>query len=137
MKNHNVFGPLVLRVSLGVVLIAHSLYLKMMVFGLSGTAGYFESIGLPAFMAYVVFLVEAVTGVMLIIGYKAKIASLIVAPILLGATLVHVPNGWLFTAENGGWEYPLFLTLVAIAVALMGSGGYSLDERQSIATALD
>jgi len=130
MKNSHLFGPLVLRVSLGIVLIAHSLYLKLMVYGLPGTAGFFESIGLPAFLAYVVFVVEAVTGVLLIIGFKTKIASLVVAPILLGATWAHLPNGWLFTAENGGWEYPLFLTIIAIATALIGSGAYSLDARQ-------
>ena len=72
---------------------------------------------------------------MLIIGYKTQIASLVVVPILLGATWVHLPNGWLFTAENGGWEYPLFLTIIAVAAALIGPGAYSVDAKQSMDTA--
>ncbi len=65
-------GVFVFRISFGVVLLAHSLYLKMMVFGLAGTAGYFESIGLPGFLAYVVFGIETVAGIALILGYKTS-----------------------------------------------------------------
>jgi putative oxidoreductase len=129
MNNTNAYGPMVLRIALGSVLIAHSLYLKLMVYGLAGTAQYFSSIGLPSFLAYVVFLVEAIAGIFLIIGFKTKAVSLAVIPILLGATWAHWQNGWLFSAENGGWEYPLFLTVIAIATALTGAGAHSLDDR--------
>ena len=123
------YGASVLRVALGVVLIAHSLYLKLVVFTLAGTAAFFESVGLFGWLAYVVFSVESVTGILLIIGFKTRACAAIVIPILLGATWVHVPNGWLFTAENGGWEYPLFLAIVAACVALIGPGIYALDNR--------
>jgi len=43
-------------------------------------------------------------------------------PIMLGATIVHLGNGWLFSAEGGGWEFPASLTIIAITIALMGSG---------------
>ena len=128
MKNTDIYGRLVLRIALGIVLIAHSLYLKLMVFGLEGTANFFVSIGFPAFLAYAVFIVEAVTGVMLIVGFKTKVAALVTVPVLLGATWVHLPNGWLFTVENGGWEYPLFLTCIAVVIALLDPGAYSLDK---------
>jgi putative oxidoreductase len=32
-----------------------------------------------------------------------------------------------FSAPNGGWEYPAFLTLVAAAQALLGDGKYALS----------
>lgn len=118
------FGALLLRVSLGIVLIAHSLYLKLMVFTLGGTAQFFVSIGLPGWLAYVVFLMEAVGGILLILGYQVRAVAVVLIPILLGATWAHWPNGWLFTAENGGWEYPLFLTVISGAVALIGAGAY-------------
>lgn len=121
------YGALVLRISLGVVLVAHSLYLKLMVFSLGGTAQFFVSVGLPSWLAYVVFLVEAVAGIALIIGYKSRWFALAVVPILLGAAWVHWPNGWLFTAANGGWEYPIFLTFVAISVGLLGDGAYAFN----------
>lgn len=125
------YGALLLRVALGVVLVAHSLYLKLFVFTLSGTAAFFESIGLPGWFAYVVFAVEGVTGIALIIGYKTRICAAVVVPILLGATWAHLPNGWLFTAENGGWEYPLFLAVVAAAAVMTGPGAYALDNRET------
>lgn len=120
------YGALALRASLGVVLLAHSIYLKLVVFTLGGTAEFFVTLGLPGWLAYAVFIIEAVTGVMLIIGYHARIAALAVVPILLGATWAHLPNGWLFTAENGGWEYPLFLVITALTVALIGEGAFAL-----------
>jgi putative oxidoreductase len=115
-------GITVLRVSLGIVLLAHSLYLKLMIFSLSGTAGYFESIGLPGALAYLTFFAEVITGIALIAGFRVRIAALMVVPFLLGATWAHWANGWLFSNANGGWEYPLFMALVAIALAFIGEG---------------
>jgi putative oxidoreductase len=47
-------------------------------------------------------------------------------PILLGATWTHAGNGWLFSAEGGGWEYPLFLSVTAAVQALLGDGAFAL-----------
>lgn len=124
------YGALVMRISLGAVLIAHSLYLKLMVFTLAGTASYFDSIGLPSWLAYAVFSIESVTGVLIIIGYKTRVSAAIVLPILLGATWAHSGNGWVFTATNGGWEYPLFLSFIAAAVALLGPGALALESNK-------
>lgn len=128
------YGALLLRVSLGTVLIAHSLYLKLVVYTLGGTAQFFTSIGLPAWLAYVVFLLEAVGGILLILGYKVRTVALVMIPILLGATWAHWSNGWLFTAENGGWEYPLFLAAMSGVVALIGAGSlvFVPGERHSL-----
>jgi putative oxidoreductase len=124
------YGAFVMRISLGTVLIAHSVYLKLMVFTLAGTANYFESIGLPSWLAYAVFSIESVTGALIIVGYKTRISATIVLPILLGATWAHSGNGWVFTATNGGWEYPLFLSLIAGAVALLGPGALALESNK-------
>ena len=71
-------AALLLRISLGSVLIAHSLYLKGVVFTLAGTAQYFNSLGLPTFSAYLVFGVEALAGAVLIIGVQTRLAALAV-----------------------------------------------------------
>jgi len=117
----------ILRAALGIVLIAHSLYLKMVVFTLAGTAQFFASIGLPEVLAYVVFFVEAVAGVALLVGFKTRIFSALVIPILLGATWAHSANGWLFTNAGGGWEYPLLLTVIAIVQMGLGDGRYAIS----------
>ncbi len=120
------YGALLLRVSLGVMFLAHSLYLKLVVFTLPGTVRFFESLGLPAFSAHLTIGAEALGGLMLIAGYRTRHAALALVPILLGATWVHWTNGWLFTNAGGGWEYPLFLAVAAIVQALVGDGAYAL-----------
>lgn len=114
-------GPLssgLLRISLGVMFLAHSVVLKLYTFGLAGTAGYFESIGLPGALAYVVFAAEAAGGVLLIANVATGWVSLALVPVLAGAFWVHAGNGWVFSAAGGGWEYPLFLIVVSVVVAL-------------------
>ncbi len=119
------YGAPVLRVALGVMFLVHSLYLKLMVFTLAGTARFFESLGLPGFSAYAVFAAEAVGGALLILGVKARWVAGALVPVLLGATWAHAKNGWLFTNTGGGWEYPLFLAVAALSVCLTGSGAWS------------
>lgn len=120
-------SALILRISLATVLLAHSLYLKLVVFTLAGTAQFFGSIGLPEILAYFVFVVEAVAGVQILLGFKTRFFSALVIPVLLGATWAHAANGWLFTNLGGGWEYPLLLTLVAVVQIGLGDGKYAIS----------
>jgi putative oxidoreductase len=131
-KQLTAYGALLLRVALGVMLIAHSVYLKGMVFTLAGTAQYFESIGLPGPLAYVVFAMEAVGGVLLILGVRTRIVSAALVPVLIGATWAHAGNGWLFTNPNGGWEYPLFLVIATLVQGLLGNGALALSREEGI-----
>ena len=123
-----------LRVSLGVMYFAHSVILKYLTFTLAGTAQFFESIGLPAALAYLTFAAEALGGIALILGFKTRLVSLALIPILLGAFWVHAGNGWVFSAANGGWEYPLFLIAVSGVVALLGNGAYAIENALGKAT---
>ena len=92
-------GDMLLRVALGIMFIAHSVVLKYFTFTLAGTAQYFASIGLPAFLAYVVFAVEAIGGVLLVLGIGTQL--------LFGEGLgLSLPRGMAFD-----WWYgpgPLF-----------------------------
>lgn len=115
----------VLRLSLGVMFIAHAL-LKYFVFTLPGTAQFFGSLGLPPALAYPVFAAELIGGVLLLLGVRTRLVAAALVPVLLGATWAHLSNGWLFTAPNGGWEYPAFLTIATAVQALLGAGAYAL-----------
>ena len=92
------YGALLLRVSLGVMFIAHAA-LKLMVFTLPGTVQFFESAGFPGFLAYVVTFAEFTGGVLLILGVYARWVALALIPILLGAASA-LGNGWRFGAER-------------------------------------
>jgi putative oxidoreductase len=122
------YAAFVLRLALGVMFIAHAL-LKVFVFTLSGTVQFFESLGLPGVFAHLTIIAELVGGIVILVGFQTRWVALALVPILLGATWVHLGNGWLFSAPKGGWEYPAFLTLAAIAQALLGDGAFSLSSR--------
>ena len=107
-----------LRVSLGVMYLTHGIVLKVFTFGFAGTAGYFASLGLPAATAYLVIAAEATGGALLLANVATAWVSLALLPVLAGALWVHSGNGWVFSASGGGWEYPLFLIVVSLVVAL-------------------
>jgi putative oxidoreductase len=122
------YAALVLRLTLGVMFVAHAL-LKIVVFTVPGTVQFFESVGLPGFTAYVVIVAELIAGALLIAGLGTRWVALATIPILLGAAWVHLPNGWLFSAQGGGWEYPVFLAIAAFVQFLLGDGAYALSPR--------
>jgi branched-subunit amino acid ABC-type transport system permease component len=88
-----------------------------------------ESLGLPAALAYATFWAELVGGILLVAGIGTRWVSLALIPILAGAAWVHAGNGWVFSAANGGWEYPAFLIAASIVLALLGDGRYALGNR--------
>ena len=120
------YAALLLRVSLGVMFLAHGLWLKVFVFTIPGTVGFFQSIGYPAAFAYLVILGEIAGGLALLLGVWTRTVSLLLVPIMIGATLQHIGNGWLFNAQGGGWEYPVFWSVALIVQALLGEGAYAL-----------
>ncbi len=119
------YGALALRLGLGVVFVAHALA-KAFVYTLPGTVAFFESAGFPGWTAYPVFAIELLGGLALLAGAGARTASLALVAVMLGALSVHVPNGWMFNAPNGGWEYPAFLIVALVAQALLGPGAFAL-----------
>jgi putative oxidoreductase len=128
MYSNTDYAALVLRIGLGAMFLAHGL-LKLLVFTLPGTIGFFEQVGFPGWTAYIVTFAEIGGGLFLISGVAVRVVSIALIPVLLGATLVHFGSGWVFSNPNGGWEYPAFLTLAAIVQALLGPGAYALQHR--------
>lgn len=132
MINQNTapYAALILRLALGVMFIAHAL-LKIVVFTIPGTVQFFESVGFPGFFAHVTIAAELGAGVLLIAGFATRWVALATIPILLGAAWVHLPNGWVFSAQGGGWEYPVFLAVAAFVQFLLGDGAYALSSRSA------
>ena len=120
------FGIALLRIALGAMFLAHGL-LKVLVFTLPGTAGFFESVGFPGFLAYVVVPAEVLAGVALLAGFRTRLVAAATIPVLIGAASVHLGNGWLFSSANGGWEYPVYLIVAALSQSLIGDGAFAFD----------
>ena len=125
MNDKTEYAALILRIGLGVMFLSHGL-LKLMVFTLPGTAGFFEQVGFPGWLAYIVTFAEIGGGLLLIAGVAVRAVSLALIPVLLGAVFVHFGSGWVFSNPNGGWEYPAFLVLASVAQVLLGPGQFAL-----------
>lgn len=129
------YGVALLRISLGVMWMAHAL-LKWLVFTLPGTAQFFASVGFPGVLAYPVFAAELLGGLAILLGLYARQVSLALAPVMAVAATVHFGNGWVHTSQGGGWEYPVFLTVASVALWLAGDGAFALRRSPRFVPAL-
>lgn len=120
------YSALLLRVSLGVLFLAHGLLLKVMTFTPAGTAKFFESLGYPGFFAYIVIIAEIGGGIALILGAYTRLVSLLFVPLMIGATLQHIGNGWGFGNQGGGWEFPVLWIALLFVQAGLGAGAHAL-----------
>ena len=125
MNQNTQIAALLLRLALGTMFVAHGL-LKVMVFTLPGTVGFFEQVGFPGWLAYIVTFAEIGGGVLLLAGIAVPAVSIALLPVLLGALYVHWGSGWVFSSPNGGWEYPAFLAVVSVVQALLGPGRFAV-----------
>lgn len=121
-------AALLLRVTMGIVFLAHA-WLKIAVFTPAGTVQFFQSLGLPGPLAYLVIFAELAGGVALILGVATRWVSLALIPIMIGATLAHSGFGFFFMNPGGGWEFPAFWTVALVVQALLGNGSYALKLR--------
>jgi putative oxidoreductase len=120
------YAALILRITLGLLFLAHA-GLKIFVFTPAGTAGFFASLGLPGWFAYVTILWELAGAIALILGIWPRLAAVAVIPVLLGAIFtVHGAAGFFFNNPNGGWEFPAFWIVGLVVLALMGDGAKAL-----------
>ena len=127
------YAAALLRIAQGVMFLAHGAVLKLGTFGLAGTMGYFGSIGYPPVLGAIVTFAEILGGLALIAGFATRWVSLALVPVLLGATLQHAGNGWLFNVTGGGWEYPAFWTVTLLVQAGLGAGAWALDGLRPVA----
>jgi putative oxidoreductase len=119
-------GAALLRVTQGSLFLGHVGY-RLVYIGIPAAETFFESLGLPRWMALVITLLEALGGLALVLGVLTRFSASILAAILIGTiVLVHGQNGFLFTNHNGGWEYPLLWAVALVAQALIGPGAWAL-----------
>lgn len=126
-KTTTPYAAFLLRVSMGALFIAHGGLLKLGTFGIAGTTGFFGSLGYPPILGAVVIFAEIGAGLALIAGIGVRVVSLLALPIVIGATIQHLGNGWLFSAAGGGWEFPAFWTVLLLVQAGLGAGAFALD----------
>ena len=119
------YAALLLRLTLGVVFIAHGLF-KVLVLSIADAAAFFAAQGFPAWTVYPVFAAEVLSGAALVLGFYTRVAAVALLPILLGAFTVHWGNGWYFGNPHGGWEYIALLLSAVIVQAGLGAGAFAV-----------
>jgi putative oxidoreductase len=119
------YGLFALRAALGIMFIAHA-YLKIAIFTIPGFQQFLGMVGLPTILAWPIILAELIGGAAILVGFYGRWVSAALLPVLLGALAIHAPNGWLFNAPNGGWEYPAFLAIAALTHVLAGDGAFAV-----------
>jgi len=124
-------GASLLRIALGLMWLSHAIMLKLMTFGIAGLAAWMGTQGLPPGLAWPLVIAETLGGTLILLGLHGRWASLALLPVLIGATVIHAGNGWVFTSANGGWEYPVFLLVASVAHILLGDGELALKRSQA------
>jgi len=129
----------ILRVVLGVVFFAHGAQ-KMLGwfggYGFHGTMGFFEHLGLPAPMAFLIICIEFFGGLGLIVGLLTRIPALGIGAEMIGAVLmIHIHNGffmnWAGNQKGEGFEYHLLAIAMALVLLIRGAGAFSADRALS------
>lgn len=120
------WAVLLLRLCLAALFVAHAM-LKVRVFTIPGTVSYFRSLGLPGWFAYVTIAAELGGAAALLFGIWPRYAALVLVPLMLGTIVtVHGKKGWLFSNQDGGWEFPAFWAAALFCVFLLGDGRFAL-----------
>jgi putative oxidoreductase len=125
------YGLLALRLVIGLAMSAHGAQKLFGVLGgggLHGTAKFFGGLGfrLPIAVALAVGVAEFGGGVIFAAGFLSPAGALAITVVMVSAiATVHWKNG--FFAGNGGYELNLVLLTVAVAVAAIGPGRFSVD----------
>ena len=127
---------LILRLTLGLVMLPHGLQKTIGMFGghgFSGTMGYFTGpLGIPAILAVLVIAAESLGSLGLITGFLTRVSALGITAVMMGAIFMsHLPNGFFmnWTGAQAGEGFEFHLLAIGIAVALMigGAGRWSID----------
>jgi putative oxidoreductase len=127
MNNREDLGKLVLRVALGGILLLHGIF--KLQHGVAWIEQPLAAFGLPGFLAYGTYLAEIIAPILLILGYRARLAALvIVIDMLMAMVLVLRPMIFTINERSGGWGVELegLILLTALTVFLLGSGRYRL-----------
>ena len=119
-------GLLLLRIAVAVVVIFHGFYkLKHGVAWIGGPLG---KVGLPAWLAYGTFIAEVVAPVLLIVGYLARWAALVISfDMFMAVVLVLRPRLLTINQGGGGWgiELEALICLSALTIVIAGTGRFA------------
>lgn len=113
-------GKLILRLALGILILLHGI--NKILYGVGGIEGMVTGVGLPAFLAWGVFIGEVLAPLMIILGFHTRLgAGLIAINMVVAILLAHI--GELYQLKGtGGWALELQGMFLFTALALVFTG---------------
>lgn len=127
MTNRYELGSLLLRVILGITFLIHG-WAKLQM-GLGNVAGFFQSLGIPGGMGYIVSFIELFGGIAMILGIGTRVVALLFAFVMIGAIFTaKLSAGFMGNGQMAGYELDLALLIISVYLVLNGSPLYSLDQ---------
>ena len=129
MFQSNDIGKLILRVSVGVLILFHGM--NKIIYGVGGVKHLLSESGLPQFLAYGVYIGELIVPIFLILGLYARVASLVLAFNMFVAILLAHGGSMFSLSKHGGlvMELPLFYFIASMVVFILGSGRYAVNNK--------
>jgi len=121
-------AKLLLRVSLGVLILFHGIH--KVIHGIGGVKSLVITAGLPEFLAYGVYVGELIAPIFIILGLYARVAAIILSVNMFMA--IYLAYGFAFTLSKFGglsWETPLLYLILSVLVILLGSGKYAVNTK--------
>lgn len=127
-KNRDI-GVLIIRLSVGVLMLLHGI--AKLRHGIDGIVGMMESNGIPGFVAYGVYIGEVIVPLMLIVGFRTRIAAAILIINMLVIFFIAHPQDIFKLNGNGGWKLELagFYLFGSLALFFTGSGKYAVSSK--------
>lgn len=125
----NDIGKLLLRLTLGIMMLFHGMH--KIIYGIGGIKHLTVSAGLPEFIAYGVYVGEVIAPIFIILGLYARVASMFLAFNMIMAIFLAYGGGFFAIGKHGGLvtELPLFYLFLSITVFLLGSGKYAVNAK--------
>lgn len=126
MNNQENIGKLILRLSIGVLLLMHGLF--KLINGIDGVGRMVTNVGWPYFIAYGVLIGEVLAPALIILGVLTRLSAVVIAiNMIIAIYLVHLNDIWTIT-KSGAWglELQALFLFGAVAIAFLGAGNYSL-----------
>lgn len=124
MKNNDL-GLLLIRLALGFLMLLHGI--AKLTHGIDFLGDMFKNLGLPSFFAYSVYIGEVIAPVLIIIGYRTRLAALVFAFTMVVAVGMAHASDIFKLSETGGWALELqgLYFFGAIALFFTGAGKYA------------
>lgn len=125
----NDIGKLILRMTLGILLLLHGI--AKITGGVSGIEKMLEGIGLPSSLALGVYVGEVLAPILVIIGFYSRVGAALIAVTMVVAVLLAHQADLLLLERSGGWALELqgFFLFTALSIMLMGPGRFSINRR--------